>query len=233
MLALVNATGSGAYLGVQSVFGGETTLVCSWKTIPKLVHVQTVNFTAQVIGDSHNDTMPPVLGRAIWSTVRGMAEATRALQASLYVSSRELFDETRIGRLPAFPIRPNSKPVSQILEYFLADGAKATLAIWYSWMAADTRSSGVPKPALRCTSNNRTLSPHWRFHNKYYLGWLAAIWTILMGIYGAGAAVWMSKRRRMQGVNLLSAPETFVLGREEAIPDIDPLCVRDGRIVQK
>jgi len=234
MYAVVFPTGSGAYFGVQSTsVGSYTALTCSWKAEARLVFVQTVNFTARTNGSRDHNKFPPVIGRAVWSTLRGMASATREYNASLLVSSQSPYGSSQLGGLARTIYGRGPRPTSEILELLLADGAKAMLALWYHWLAS-LYNSREGMGMVSCSSLNRTLSPHWRFHNSNNFGWLAAGFTMTTGTLGIAASLWLSRWERMREMELLSVASVFgkLSWDESGLEKAGQLCVRSDRVVQ-
>ena len=197
MYALVNPSGSGGLLLVNST--GDL-LGCVWQAIPKLVSVQTVNFTAKSLGAQDSQTVPQLTGRAVLFTLQGMAAAAH-LGANLENKNP---GESRKFGLP---------PTSAVLQTLLADGGKAALTSFNVYFAPLFARRQSTAGIAVCNSNNRTIATHWRFGNSHNLGWVAIIWTTGVGILTVIAVMWFMPRPRVQGIEPLEVPYAFVLGR--------------------
>ena len=204
MYALVNPSGSGGLLLVDST--GDL-LCCVWQAIPKLVSVQTVNFTAKSLGAQDSQTVPQLTGRAVLFTLQGMAAAAH-LGANLENKNP---GESRTYGLP---------PTSAVLQTLLADGGKAALTSFNVYFAPLFARRQSTAGITVCNSNNRTIATHWRFGNSYNLGWVAIIWTIGVGILTVIAVMWFMPRPRVQGIEPLEVPDAFVLGRVVTVDGI-------------
>ena len=188
MYALVNPSGSGGLLMVNSTGG---LLCCVWQATPKLVSVQTVNFTAKSLGGQDSKMVPQLSGRAVLLTLQGMAAAVH-LGANL--------DNGIPVELPKFAI----PPTFAVLQILLADGGKAALTSFNTYFA-DFQT--------RCYSNNRTIAAHWRFGNSHNLGWVAIIWTIGVGVLALFSVIWFTRSPRIQGIKPLEIRYAVVLER--------------------
>ncbi|KAH9481750.1 hypothetical protein JR316_0006277 [Psilocybe cubensis] len=231
MYALVDPSGSGALYSVglnsdPSQAGILSTLICSWKTSPKLVQVQTIEYVARTLGSSDYPKYPSSTGRATLKTLQGMAEVAR-LGTSLQKSATYATTPNLIMPFGVYYNINNSiSEPSQILETILADGGKASMTVYNVHFSTHPQELDE-----KCGSKNRTIAEHWRFHNSRNLGWVATIWTTAIGIYAIVAAIWMKGRRRMQKVSILDAPGAFSLGRDYEVGDTDVLRVQNGRVV--
>ncbi|KAF7342655.1 hypothetical protein MSAN_02022500 [Mycena sanguinolenta] len=103
MYAVVNASGSGALFITDS--SGLST-GCIWAAIPRSVHIEVRDFIAFVATADDAPTVPAPVGRAVYATVRGIAEAIR-------------FGATLDATTSGYP------SAADILECLLADGVKA------------------------------------------------------------------------------------------------------------
>ena len=198
MYALVDPSGSGGLLRVNST--GDL-LCCVWQAIPKLVSVQTVNFTAKSLGAQDSKTVPQLTGRAVLFTLQGMAAAVHL--------GADLYDRNPVESLK-FP------PISAVLQTLLADGGKAALTSFNEYFAHRLPTAGIAV----CNSNNRTIATHWRFGNNHNLGWVAIIWTTGMGILAVIAVMWFMPRPRVRGIKPLEIPYAVVLGRVVTVDGI-------------
>jgi len=229
MYALVQPSGSGALL---SIADNTPTLVCSWNTSPKLVHVQTVRFAARTLGSIDTDLHPPLVGRATLMTLRGMAEAFR--EGSSLQKAVSPFIAIFRYESATYNVYNQVQPAanaSQILETLLADGGKASLTLYNSHFSSLAAYSAAPSRMEICYSNNRTVQEHWKFGNANNLGWFATIWTSAIGAFAVFATLRMSRKRRMQNIGMLEVTQAFSLGRGGVIRDDEVLCVRNGRII--
>lgn len=227
MYALVDVSGNGALYSYSitanpSQVGVASTLVCSWKTSPKLVQVQMVDYTSRTLGSSNFIQYPSLAGRSTLKTLEGMAEVAR-----LGSSLQKTVDPLSNPIMPFNVAYGDHFNASQILETLLADGGKASMTVYNAHVDKE-----FPQAKNRfCHSKNRTVAEHWKFSNSRNLGWVATIWTTAIGIYAVLAALWMKKRRRMQKVSVLEAPGAFSLGRGNEVRDTEVLCVKNGRVV--
>ncbi|KAF6746792.1 hypothetical protein DFP72DRAFT_922295 [Ephemerocybe angulata] len=232
MYGVVDPLGNGALmtLGPNTLPGSPLALVCTWKAIPKLVHVQMVNFTARSLStDDAPGRYPSLTGRATLKTLEGMAQSAR-YGGTIDPGSIELI---RSGILDVFGTSYYTQATSttQVLEILLADGVKAGLTA-YNVLFRAQRING--QRAMRmCNSNNKTVQEHWRFGNSRNLGWIAMICTSGVGLLGVATVLWSKNKgvTRLIEVSPLGATGGFVLGRGEAIDDHQLLCVRNGKIV--
>ena len=125
LYALVEPSGSGALMNIRAGAGSTSPLVCSWKTSPKLVHVQTVEFAAGTLGANDSDVYPALAGRATLKTLEGMAQAARNFGAVLP-------DGSSAPRPPILTLSFYERAVSpeQVLATLLADGGKASMTAY-------------------------------------------------------------------------------------------------------
>ncbi|RXW13772.1 hypothetical protein EST38_g12080, partial [Candolleomyces aberdarensis] len=186
LYALVQPTADGALMTVEPDGPQYKVTVCSWKALPKLVHAQTVNSTARSLSVEDAKVYPSIIGRATWSTLEGMARAAR-WGASL----QPIFE------IPAAPPSP-APPPSQVLEIILADGGKAAMT-FFNVYAYSQRNANRAQLAPSCSSNNRTVSEHWKFGNARNLGYIAIVWTTGIGTFAIVMAIWLKPRRRVRG----------------------------------
>ncbi|KAJ7224597.1 hypothetical protein GGX14DRAFT_651153 [Mycena pura] len=239
--SVVQLNGDGALLTVDA---NGSTIGCTWSAIPRLVHIQMVNFTAAALPDetfvdkanSNPDLTlyPAPIGRAVLGTLRGMAHA---ILYGARISPRTVA-KSQIGTVYHFPHAPpipfGSLPsMPTMLAVLLADGAKAAFTAY-----SDVTHASV------CGSNNRTVQLHWRFGNLRGLGFLAIILNIGFGgiamsvVYVvAGGPPWR-KRKRAKGVAALKVVDAFKLGvtggrttREMVAGDVHILRVTEGQVV--
>ena len=231
MYALVEPSGSGAIMSVavDAGSGQESTLVCSWQALPKIVHVQMVNYTAGALGANDTDTYPSLSGRATQKTLEGMAQAARLLGASLQ-GGADLNAKAPITTLTYYY---SSASTADILETIQADGGKGSMTAYdtYEWQLVYVKHM-APSPPL-CDPQNRTVQEHWRFGNTYNLGWIATVWTTGVGLLAVCMAFHLHRRRRMPHVSVLEVAQAFALGRGDVISDDMVLYVKQGRIMQK
>ncbi|RXW17436.1 hypothetical protein EST38_g8409 [Candolleomyces aberdarensis] len=204
MYALVQPTADGALITVEPDGPRSKVTVCSWKTLPKLVYAQTIDFTGRALRVEDAKTYPIVIGRATWSTLEGMARAARSgasLQAVL---------------------KKATPPPSQVLETILADGGKAAITFInaHFWGQYNPRKANRNQPSSappRCDSNNRTVAEHWRFGNSHNLGYIAIVLTTGIGIFAIWMVLRLKTRRRMRGDWTLGVAEAFELGKDEKV----------------
>ncbi|KAJ7064035.1 hypothetical protein C8F01DRAFT_1081411 [Mycena amicta] len=248
LFSVIQVTGSGALLTINST---NSTTGCTWTTIPRLVHVQMINFTASALPietrAENASTYPAPIGRAVFSTMRGIAQA---ILMGATITPRPDSSLTTIYRFPTSTEHPSSKlpSTATMLSTLLADGAKASLTAYSNYFITNfIRRSGPGKVALPanvtvCTSNNRTVQLHWRFGNVHGLGTLAIILNIGFGMFALWvvfAVVWQM-RTRVKGVNALEIVDAFRLGVATGIEaknggviegTAQVLRVRDGTVV--
>jgi len=198
MYALLNPSGSGGLLMINDT---AFILCCVWQVTPKLVSVQTVNYTAQSLDSQDSKGVPQLTARAVLLTLQGMAQAVH-LGGKLDVSNGRLF------RPQTYALRVT--PTSAVLQVLLADGGKAAFNGYFSSRIRQHEDlAGVSV----CNSNNRSVSPHWKFGNQYNLGWVAIIWTIGMGVLAIVAAIWFTRRPGIRGIKPLEVAYAFELAR--------------------
>lgn len=196
MYALLNPSGGGGLIIVNTTGG---LLGCVWQAVPKIVSVQTVNFTARSLGAQDSTTVPQLTGRAVLLTLQGMAAAVHLganLDAGIPI----------VGPLFANP------PPPTVLQTLLADGGKAALTTFNIYFRSLFVGHQSTPGVSICDSNNRTVAAHWRFGNNHNLGWVAIILTTGVGILAIVAVIWFTPRPRIRGINPLEVPYAFVLG---------------------
>jgi hypothetical protein len=219
MYALVQPNADGALLTVEPDGSQRKVTVCSWKTLPKLVHAQTIDFTARSLEAEDATVYPTVIGRATWFTLQGMARAARSgasLQAVLEATT------------------PSP---SRVLETILADGGKAAITVFngFFWGQYNPRKANKPQPSSappRCDSKNRTVAEHWRFGNSHNLGYIAIVLTAGIGIFAVWMVFRLKPRRRMRGDWTLGVAEAFELGKDEEVSQEQVFCVVNGKMVE-
>ena len=229
MYAVVDSLGNGAFLALSHGARSQLAypLACGWKALPKLLHVEMVNFTALVLGHEPADKYPSLTGRSTLATVTGMVRASRFGANIQPEALRYLRSTLTLESGPSYNYRNNAS-TARVVETILADGGKASMGK-YNWLVRMRRKELGPSLAF-CNSKNRTVASHWRFGNNKKIGWIAVVWTIGMGVLGMWTAVWMSRRRRLDGVSPLGAAGGFALAVGETIPDDRPLVVRHGKV---
>lgn len=232
MYAVIDVLGNGAFVMVSQgeVAGNAVVLTCGWKTAPRMVHVQMVNFTSLALNHEAADQYPTVVSRATWATLQGMAQAAR-LGASLNLDvlqfrRRDMFYNVTSGY--SYNLGRNATS-AQIVETILGDGGKATMTPYNDFLSRLYGSVG--DQVDYCFSHNKTVAEHYRFGNNKHFGWISVIWTTGMGALGIWAALWMSRKQRVEGMSPLGAAGGFVLARGEKIDDYHPLLVRNGKVV--
>ncbi|KAJ7834557.1 hypothetical protein B0H14DRAFT_3142324 [Mycena olivaceomarginata] len=248
LFSVVRLNGDGALLTVDV---NGSTIGCTWSAIPRLVHVQMVNFTAAALPDetfadkaNSNPDLTPYpapIGRAVLGTLQGMAHAI-IVGASISPRANPQVDHfphpptIPFGSLPSMPT---------MLAVLLADGAKAAFTSYCSYFAINFF---WPKRKVTdisvCGSNNRTVQMHLRFGNFRGLGIPAIILNIGFGglvlsvaYMLAGGPPWR-KRMRVKGVAALEVVDAFKLGvtggrttGEMIAGDVQILRVTEGRVV--
>jgi hypothetical protein len=213
MYALVQPNADGALITVEPDGSQRKVTVCSWKTLPKLVHAQTINFTARSLEAEDATVYPTVIGRATWFTLQGMAIAAR-YGASLQAN---------------YP--------SRVLETILADGGKAAITDFnvFFWGQYNPRKANKPQPSSappRCDSKNRTVAEHWRFGNSRNLGYIAIVLTTGIGFFAVWMVFRLKPRRRMRGDWTLGVAEAFELGKDEKVSQEQVFYVVNGKMVE-
>lgn len=186
----VNASGSG---GIVSVTKSGELVGCTWQTHPVLVQVQIIDFIGYALNTVPATLFPEPMGRAVLSTLQGMAQA---------VLLGAPFDDE--GEWRPYYVEPTG--LSDMLSKLLSDGTKASLTSFNSGSGYDD-----------CYSNNRTISPHWRFGNDHQLGWIACVLTVGTAIYGFVLAYRLRRRKRARSVKPLHVSDAFMLGVNNAI----------------
>lgn len=232
MYAVIDVLGNGAFVMVSQgrTTGSTVLLTCGWKTSPRLVHVEMVNFTSLALAHEEAAKYPTLLTRATSSTLQGMAQAAR-LGASintdvLQFRRRDMFFNVTSGYSYRLGVNATS---AQVVETILADGGKACMTPYNDFLSRLHGSVG--DQVDYCFSDNKTVAEHYRFGNNKHFGWISVIWTTGMGVMGIWAALWMSRKKRVEGMSPLGAAGGFVLARGEKIDDYHPLVVRDGKVV--
>jgi hypothetical protein len=122
---------------------------------------------------------------------------------------------------------------STMLQYLLVDGATSSHAGLASYIAYSVKDK--PAPIEVCPANHFLIAGHWRFGNERNLGWLAILLTLLAGILDIYYAFKLSKRHRVDGINVLRVIDAFHLGSglEGTLPQQGTrFCFRDGRLVR-
>ncbi|KAJ7452627.1 hypothetical protein FB451DRAFT_1282727 [Mycena latifolia] len=198
MYAAVNASGNGA-LFITDNSGLSSS--CTWVAIPRLVYVEMRGYIAFATDWDDAPTAPAPVGRAVFATVRGIAEAVR-LGASLYAPSKGYPSPAEAGWYPSPDI---------IMEDILADGLKSALTQYSMWCLGDTgrcRSAGI----TICNSNNRTVQEHWHFGNEHFLGIPAIILNLVFGLYALWVVFKMARRPRVEGVKPFKVVDGFKMG---------------------
>ncbi|KAJ2925253.1 hypothetical protein H1R20_g11823, partial [Candolleomyces eurysporus] len=214
MYALVQPTADGALITLEPDGPQNKVTVCSWKTLPKLIYAQTINFTARSLKAEDAKMYPSVIGRATWSTLEGMARAAR------YGASLQAIFET-----------PAAAP-SEVLEIILADGGKAAIT-FFNVYAYSPRNANKDQVAPSCDSNNRTVAEHWRFSNARNLGYIAIVWTTGIGTFAIGMVLRLKPRRRIRGEWTLGAAEAFELGKDEKVSQGQVFYVVNGKTAER
>ncbi|KAJ2913787.1 hypothetical protein MD484_g6633, partial [Candolleomyces efflorescens] len=217
LYALVQPNADGALITVEPQI---RLTICSWKTVPKLIHAQTIDFTARSLEAKDATLYPTLIGRATWFTLQGMAHAAR------YGSSLQAVPEG------------TSPPPSRVLETILADGGKAAITVFneFFWPQYNPRKANKPQPASappRCDSRNRTVAEHWRFGNSHNLGYIAIVLTTGIGIFAVWMVFRLKPRRRMRGDWTLGVAEAFELGKDEKVSQEQVFCVVNGKMVER
>ncbi|KAJ7466419.1 hypothetical protein FB451DRAFT_1369659 [Mycena latifolia] len=187
--AAVNASGNGAMVIADA---SVLTTSCTWVATPRLVHVEMRNFTAFAASAENATTVPAPVGRAVYVTVQGLAQAVR-LGARL--------DATSSGYPTA----------ADILQTLIADGLKAALTQYSVDCSSDeTRCSAAGISV--CNSHNRTVQLHWRFGDDHYLGILAIALNFVFGSYALWVVWRVRKRRRVKGIDPFKIVDGFKMG---------------------
>lgn len=220
MYAVVNASGAG---GILTTDAHGALVGCTWSATPRLVHVQTVNYTALTLGTSNTTTVPAPVGRAVSSVMSGIAQA---IQLGARLDWSPDTDPLTFWNIPS-PV----PTTAQMLQTLIADGIKAVLTGYTSyWVRVQPHGA-----QNECTSNNRTVAQHWRFANDHNLGWLAVILTVGFGCFALGVVWYLRNRPRMKGFDPLLVVDAFKLGLDTTDAKIEGaeqvLRVRDGRVV--
>ncbi|KAF7344253.1 hypothetical protein MVEN_01716600 [Mycena venus] len=197
MYAALDASGSGAIF-IADNSGLSTS--CAWVAIPRLVHVEIRGWIAFASNIDDSPTAPAPVGRAVYATLRGIAEAVR-LGASLYAPSKG-YPSIIEGWYPSPDI---------IMETLLADGLKSALTQYSVWCLADRDRCGAAGIAI-CNSNNRTVQEHWRFGNEHFLGITAIVLNIVFGLYALWVWCRVVRRPRVKGVEPFKVVNGFKIG---------------------
>ncbi|KAJ7625419.1 hypothetical protein B0H17DRAFT_1111206 [Mycena rosella] len=220
----VLANGDGAMLTIDangSAFG------CIWNAIPRLVHVQIIDFNAAALRletqtSGYTNLYPAAIGSALLGTLRGMATGI-TLGGSLILRANYSLVNTPHFTLDGQYQAPSADATIGVL---LGDGAKAGLTAYSNYFAShvfaslvnDTIDEAAAKTGVSiCSSNNRSLHKHSRFGNLHWLGTLAIIQNCAIG----AAALWVvfllarpgkNRRIRVKGVEPFEVSDAFRLG---------------------
>ncbi|KAJ7476704.1 hypothetical protein FB451DRAFT_1557478 [Mycena latifolia] len=168
MSAAVNASGSGAMVITED--SGLTTS-CTWVAIPRLLLVEIRNFTALTASAESAPIVPAPVGRAVYATFLGIAQAVR-------------FGATLDATSDGYP------RAADILQTLIADGLKAALTAQYTedcWQHGPDVQACLAVGISICNSHSRTVQQHWRFGDDHFLGILAIALTLVFGLY----ALWV------------------------------------------
>jgi hypothetical protein len=194
MYAVVNASGSGALFIADS--SGLST-GCKWAAIPRLVHIEVRDFIAFAATANDTSMVPAPVGRAVYATVRGIAQAIR-------------FGATLDATTAGYP------SAADVLQCLLADGLKAALTAQYTeacWAdTAQCRAVGI----VICDSETQAVQEHWRFGNEHSLGVLAIMLTLGFGVYAVGVVLTLLRRPRVHGVDPFKVVDGFKIGLDAA-----------------
>ena len=202
MYALLNPSGSGGLLMINAT---GPILGCVWQVTPKLVSVQTVDYTAQSLDSQDSNGIPQLTGRAVLLTLQGMAQA-------VHLGGKFDVNSDRPER-PQIPYALRVTPTSAVLQVLLADGGKAAFTRFNDYFNSRFTQHQDSAGVSVCNNNNRNVNPHWRFGNQYHLGWVAIIWTTGMGVLAIVAAILFTRRQAVRGINPLEVSDAFVLAR--------------------
>ncbi|KAJ6526305.1 hypothetical protein B0H19DRAFT_1197168 [Mycena capillaripes] len=197
MYAAVNASGSGAMF-IADNSGLSTS--CTWVATPRLVHVEIRNWIAFASDVDDAPTAPAPVGRAVYATLQGIAEAVRH-GASLYAPSKG-YPSIIEGWYPSPAI---------IMEALLADGLKSALTQYSEWCWPNTDRCGAAGITI-CNSNDRTVQEHWQFGNEHFLGIPAIILNIVFGFYALWVLCRVARRPRVKGVEPFKVVNGFKIG---------------------
>ncbi|KAJ6526304.1 hypothetical protein B0H19DRAFT_1197165 [Mycena capillaripes] len=226
MYAAVNASGSGVMF-IADNSGLSTS--CTWVATPRHVHVEIRDFIAFAASTDDAPTAPAPVGRAIYSTVRGIMQAIR-LGAILDVISTGATDFPAV----AFDKTGKSRTgAANILQSLLADGLKAALTAQYTedcW--ADVQRCDAVGISI-CDSNNRAVEEHWRFGDENNLGVLAILLTLGFGLYALWVIWTVRKRPRVKGMDTFKVVDAFKMGLDKIQNETDGdgfWAVHNGRV---
>ena len=197
LYAIVNASGGGGLLSVNATGGMAG---CTWTAIPRLVHLQKLNWVSTTIGADNATTLPLPTGRAVYAAVQGMAQAVR-------------LSGMRLDWVKSFGFGTGGSPVPApvMLQTLLADALKGALTAYTSY-ATSVHDRPALTGASQCYSNNRTLSLHWHFGNEYKLGWIAIVLSVMFGLLAMCTACYLYTQERIRGVDALNVVDAFKLG---------------------
>lgn len=204
------------------------TTSCAWLVIPRLIHVEIRNFTALAAGVEDAATVPAPAGRAVYSTIQGMAQAVR-LGARLHPQSAPYL-------LPTGFYLPST---DQILQTLIADGVKAALTEYTEYCGPIDRSV-VPECSAvgvtMCNSQNRTVQQHWRFGDEHFLGIPAIVLSLGFGSFALYVVWKLRNRPRVKGVDLFKVVDGFKMGLDTTNHQADWMAqgfwdLRDGKVV--
>ena len=232
LYAIVNGSGGGGLLTVNAT-GGMTG--CTWTAIPRLVHLQNLDWVYTTIGADNATTLPLPTGRAVYLAVQGMAQAVRLGGARLdWVRSNVQWFHSGNGGYPV--------SAAVMLQTLLADALKGALSA-YTTYAASVHLNPALIGARQCHSHNRTLSLHWYFGNEHKVGWIAIVLSIGIGVLAmyppVRAVCNLRTRKRIKGPNALKVVDAFKLGVYAAAVKVGAgdkdtkLYVRDGMVQPK
>ena len=219
--ALLNPSGSGGLLMINDT---GFILCCVWQVTPKVVSVQTVNYTAQSLDSQDSKGVPQLTGRAVLLTLQGMAQA-------VHLGGKLDVNNDRLSRPQTYALQVT--PTSAVLQILLADGGKAAFTRFNDYFSSRIRQQEDLAGVSVCNSNNRSVSPHWKFGNQYNLGWIAIIWTTGMGALAIFASMWFTRRPGIKGIKPLEVAYAFGLARVVMVDGIKEgsqvLSIRDVR----
>ena len=201
MYALLNPSGSGGLLMINAT---GLILCCVWQVTPKLVFVQTVNYTAQSLDSQDSEGVPQLTGRAVLLTLQGMAQA-------VHLGGKFDINNDRLSRPQTYALRVT--PTSAVLQVLLADGGKAAFTRFNDYFISRIRQHKDLAGVSVCNNNNRNVNPHWKFGNQHNLGWIAIIWTTGVGVLAIVAAIWFTRRPGIRGIKSLEVAYAFGLAR--------------------
>ncbi|KAK6972157.1 hypothetical protein R3P38DRAFT_2812510 [Favolaschia claudopus] len=194
LYGLINATGSG---GILTVDHTGAMVGCVWALEPKLVHVQRINGTSVAVPQLSTST-----GTVPFPNGRGMLAAVQGMAAAVEEGAHLVYD----------PALGGGVDVHILVETLLADALKGVFTAYMMYsqtVGLDPARTG----AGICFSGNRT--------DEYYLGWIAIVFSIVIGLIALGAAVCLRFKPRVKGIDLLQVADAFTLGVHTTDTDID------------